>query len=383
MERRTLLKAGLSSAAILVSNSTFSQVIPPKPENSLLEGESLFSSKINRSLFEGTAGNPFQDMPRSSFGSIQVGTKLYFVGGHIGIYHTYANGYFTGEFLEYDLINKTWLRLSSYPFPVQGLRLAADGNFLYAFGGFRYERGHDYQKWNLGETKWAAASDDSVYRFDLIRGTWSFVCQMPRRRSSNLLLKAGRRVFLLAGWDGTPSRRGDRSGVWHSAVDVFDLDEQGFIHWEKPLPSPVRRALTSAEYNGSLIMIGGLGRSSGGPPPHYDLVTKFDPQTGEYSDDLFPKLPAKLFSPGACWTGKWLVVAGGMDDQYKLFNTLHFCKPGSSVWTEASMKLPKGAMFPELYPTSENSVLVLGGHGDGLDEKDKLPLGMFLELEIA
>ncbi|MCW7538597.1 hypothetical protein OOT46_12165 [Aquabacterium sp. A7-Y] len=324
----------------------------------------------------------FEQPPRSSFAQARAGDKVYVLGGHVGRYHTYPAANFSDELLEYELSTRSWRRLSRYPFAVQGLRMLATRDYLYAFGGFRYERGLDYPDWRPEEVGWPAVSDDSVFRYDIRRDRWSFVCQMPRRRSSNVLLHSGNRAFLVAGWDGTPRRRGDRSGSWHEAIDVFDLKEQAFVPWDQPMVPPLRRALASAEYGGRLLLVGGLGEAAGGAPPHFDSVTEFNPSTGRFNDTSFPRLPARLFAPGACWTGKWLVVAGGMDDRYQLRDTVYLLSPGISGWIEAPVRLPRPAMFPELIVLGPTRVLVLGGHGDGEQPQDQLPLGLVVELPL-
>src|ERR1051326_8949357 len=226
MGRRTFLLQ-LGALGIAGSGDALAQVMAPNA----VPRATLEARRVRR-----LSAPTFSDPARSSFGHVRVGNKIYIVGGHQNIYHQYLPEDFTAEFLEYDLGTKNWRRLTSYPFPVQGLRLCEDGGWIYAFGGFRYEPAFEYNPWKPGEFMWAARSEDKVYRYNPKDNRWLYVCDMPRRRSSNVLLKQGRRAYLVAGWDGTLPKRGDRSGYWHQAIDVFDFDRQAFVPYDVTLP---------------------------------------------------------------------------------------------------------------------------------------------------
>jgi N-acetylneuraminic acid mutarotase len=320
----------------------------------------------------------FHDQPRSSFAWARVGDKLYVLGGHTGPFHDYPAAVFARELLEYDFVQESWRSLAAYPFGIQGLRMVHDGDSLYAFGGFRYSAAFDYSpNWRENEVHWSAVSDDEVYRYELKSDTWQHVTTMPRRRSSNVLLKRARKVYLIAGWDGTLRSRGNRSNpVFHTMVDVFDLDTLDFTPYDTEMPLPLRRALAGAEASGKLVLFAGLGSNPTGTPPLLDVSSVFDPAKNTFSDTEVPKLPVTLFSAGACFTGAKYVVAGGQTDlRGGLSDTVYTHTPGDADWKVAG-KLSQPAMFVEMMPVSPSRVLAFGGHGD------PDPLGLWEEISV-
>jgi hypothetical protein len=366
--RRKLLKFALAAPALHAFES-LAQVMPPR--------ESFTPRVQERIAKQASAIDPFRTVPRSSFGWAVAGRKLYILGGHLGEYHTYEREHFSNELLEYDLDAKSWRRLPDFPHGIQGQRLAAVGGHLYSFGGFIYDAAFDYSpQWN-NDVHWSARSEDHVYRYDISRGRWSRVTHMPHRRSSNAMLVAGNRVYLVAGWDGTPKIRGDRNGVFHAMVDVFDVAREEFVPYDIAL-QPSRRALGGCEMNGKLALLGGLGPAVGGPPPLLDTATVFDPVANSFSDAAIPKLKETLFSAGACFTGRFLVVAGGQPGlAAPLSDKIYVWEPGTKDWRLAAAKLPAAAMFVELLALSPTQVLAFGGHGE------PYPLGLWEVLDVS
>lgn len=310
-------------------------------------------------------------MPRSSFGLARAGDRLFVMGGHTGIFHEYLSANFTNETLELYIPTRKWRRLAPMPVPLQGFRAVVHGGFVYSFGGFRYDSAFDYGNWGPHEIKWAARSDDRVFRYDIARDTWSFLTTMPRRRSSNEVFKVGTKVYLVAGWDGTPKRRGDRA-AFIEAVDVFDLATEQFLPNDAMLlRSPLRRAAASCEFEGKLVLLGGIGQTNDSITPVVPNVTVFDPVTGMFDDRAIPSLTsapcldAGLFSPGACVLGDRIVVAGGNPSiqSYPSKRILTW-KKGDTKWTESNTTLSAGASFLDLVPLSGNRALIVGGHGD-------------------
>jgi hypothetical protein len=179
MNRREFLLA--SAATLLLTESSQAQVTPPE---------------WNFDLFPfGRRGVPkgkgFLEAKRSSFGWVVHGQKLYILGGHFGPFHDYPAEAFSDQLLEYDLVRRHWRELRPYPFPIQGLTITADGDFLYAFGGFRYSAAFDYSpNWKSSErVHWSARSEDLAFRYDIARNRWYPIESLPHRRSSNALIQ--------------------------------------------------------------------------------------------------------------------------------------------------------------------------------------------------
>lgn len=373
MKRRSVLQ-GLSSLLAPWGINSYAQLTPA------VRGEITTRTQTERVNAPGL--NPFLQPARSTFAWAATNDRIYILGGHVGEYHDYPSVHFTPDFLEFDLRQRSWRRLASYPFPVQGIRMVQDKESIYAFGGFRYSSAFDYSpNWRVDaqgreEVHWSAVSDDEVYRYDMRRDRWQHMTTMPRRRSSNIVHVQGRRVYLIGGWDGTLLKRNNRATpVFHSMVDVFDLDRQEFIPFDVEVPDPVRRAFSAAAFDGKLAMFGGLGRNLAGPPPLLDTVTVFDPATSTFSDSVIPKLPTALFSPGACFTGTKFVVAGGQPTFSTISQKVYTFTLGDALWREAA-PLSQPAMFIELHPISADRVLAFGGHGN------PNPLGLWEEIAV-
>lgn len=329
----------------------------------------------------------FFSEPRASFGHTRVRDTLYIVGGHLKGYHDYLADHFTDQFLSYDLKAKKWKRLRPYPFPVQGLRLAEHKGWIYAFGGFHYEAAFDYSPdWMPpatpnanGEIHWSARSTDQVFRYKIgqDKAGWQLVCHMPRRRSSNLIIKNGNRIFQVAGWDGTLKERigldvTRQPKEFHRMIDVFDTEKLAFVPYSTNIAEPVRRALTSADINGKLALIGGLDTM--GKPIRQTTV--FDPANNTFDDTAIPPLKYGLFSAGACFTGKKLVVAGGMKGGPPPWESdIQIWVPGTPDWQTVA-KLSKPSIFIELLPLGPDRVLAFGGFGTSS------PAGMFEEIAV-
>ncbi len=348
------------------ANSAFAQVTPPisKRKSRRL---SRFSSQAPATA-QGTG--PYFQNPRASFGHAKIGDDVYFVGGHTGGFHCYPSDRFTDDVLAFNIKTGAWRQLPKYPFPVQGLRLAATQDSLFAFGGYRYEPAFHFVGCNVDSNglseqmkdTFSARSDDQVFRFDVAAGQWEPFAQMPRRRSSNAIIAVGQRIYLVAGWDGTPPvRRG--KGRFHASIDVLDLNDHKFVPYDSTLTFQTRRALASADWNGKMVLVGGLSETT--PPSSIADVTVFDPTTGRFSEGAFPKLADQRFAPGACFTGKFLVVAGGLSMQNGLLDSIVFASAGSG-WKTNAVKLERPAMFVELVPINETTVIAVGAYGEEL-----------------
>jgi hypothetical protein len=271
--------------------------------------------------------------------------------------------------------------------------------WILAFGGFTYDAAFDYsppfpRPWvdpfapNGDALKWAARSDDRVYRYNTRTGAaWELVATMPHRRSSNILFVSGRKVFLLYGWDGTPSRRRDYDGRFLEGVDVFDLDKLQFEASDTAISAPPRRALTSGVWNGKLVILGGIADND---EPVLN-ATVFDPTQigigrGPFSDQSLPRLPTTMFSPGACFTGDRFAIAGGSPgpgQENGPWNRVYTLKPGDSDWILSPKRLSQPVTFVELVPISTSRVLALGGHLGGNPFKPPVcPAGLWEFIDL-
>ena len=297
-------------------------------------------------------GPSFPAPLRSSLGAIEHEGKIYLCGGHAGAEHTYPPESFTDTLQVFDVASGHWKALAPRPHKAHGFQLAAKGKYLYAFGGFAYE-GSTRPKW-----KSLAVID----RYDIERDLWETIGELPRRRSSNVAVTVGTKVFLIGGWDATPKKPGDAEGTFHSEVDVFDLETEKVSRALWDLPLPLRRAFTAVSYEGQILLIGGLGVGAS----HFELlnhVTRIDPVSGAATN--LPPLPFATFAPAAGVLGNQLVIFGGMfktgPADYEYVSHVYALDLRENTWRHTGRYLSETKGFSQVVPFADG-LAVIGGH---------------------
>ena len=309
---------------------------------------------------------PFIGNPRSSFGTVSHNGKLYLCGGHQGAEHTYPPESFTDMFIVYDSESNSWKELAPRPVKAHGFQLAAYGNYIYAFGGFAYSA--DYKP--------AWKSLDQIDRYDILTNQWVTIGKLFSPRSSNIAVQIDGKVYLAGGWDSTPKFPNDKDGTFLDAIEVFDLKTQKNELANYKLPLPLRRALTGIEYNGKILLIGGLGQGAS----HFELinnVTAINPVDG-YAQELSP-LPFPTFAPAAEILNNHLYVFGGMYKtgtmNYEYVSHIYDMNLLLSSWDHTGRCLKETKGFSQVFKMDEKTLGILGGHH--YFEGNDLPVSTF------
>jgi hypothetical protein len=313
-------------------------------------GETIFTQGVRAS---------FMEPMRSSFGTILHDGLLYMCGGHQGPEHTYPKESFTDNFNVYDKRINNWRELAPRPAKAHGYTLAANGNYIYAFGGFAYNEG----------TKPAWKSIDTIDRYDIRTNTWTTIGKLSKPRSSNIAATVGDKVYLVGGWDATPKAPNDFEGTFHSSVDVFDLKTETVSVAPYQMPLPLRRAFTGVEYKDQILLVGGLGVGSS----HFELisnVTLMDPKTGIATE--LPKLPFATFAPAAETIGDELFVFGGMfktgEMNYEYVSHIYGFNFEDQTWRHTGRYLKESKGFSQVFKMDNRTIGILGGHRYYLNE---------------
>lgn len=313
-------------------------------------GETKFTQGIRAS---------FMEPMRSSFGTIMHQGLLYMCGGHQGPEHTYPKESFTDNFNVYDKRINNWRELAPRPIKAHGYTLAAKGNYIYAFGGFTYSENH--------KPNWKSV--DTIDRYDVRTNTWTTVGKLTKPRSSNVAVTIGDKVYLVGGWDSTPKSNNDYDGTFHSSIDVFDLTTETISPAPFEIPRPLRRAFTGIEYQGQILLVGGLGQGAS----HFDLISKvtlLDPKTGIATE--LPELPFATFAPAAETIGNELFVFGGMfktgDMAYEYVSHIYGYNFDSQEWRHTGRYLKESKGFAQVFKYDNRTIGVLGGHRYYLNE---------------
>lgn len=296
---------------------------------------------------------PFMEPMRSSFGTIQHNGLLYMCGGHQGPEHTYPEESFTDNFNVYDKRINAWRELAPRPQKAHGYTLAAKGNYIYAFGGFTFSANH--------KPGWKSIT--TVDRYDIRTNTWTTVADLVKPRSSNVSVTVDDKVYLIGGWDSTPKSNNDYEGTFHNTVEIFDLNTEKVSLAPYQMPAPLRRAFTGVEYDGKILLVGGLGQGAS----HFDLisnVTLMDPKTGISSE--LPKLPFATFAPAAEVIGNELFVFGGMfktgEMSFEYVSHIYGFNFDNSEWRHTGRYLKESKGFAQVFKMDNRTIGILGGH---------------------
>jgi hypothetical protein len=128
--------------------------------------------------------------PRSSFGHVKIGTKIYIAGGHTGAYHVYEpESQFSNEVHVFDFTINHWAPLAAMPLRIQGFRMYNKGDYIYAFGGYTYDASAKYG------TSYTAKTIATIQRYSITGDRWEVIGLMPRPRSSYHRHRAKSTVF--------------------------------------------------------------------------------------------------------------------------------------------------------------------------------------------
>ncbi len=296
---------------------------------------------------------PFIGNARSSFGTVFHNEKLYMIGGHQGQEHTYPPESFTDTTIVYDQKTNKWTELAPRPHKAHGYQVVANGNYIYAFGGFAYSTEH--------KPNWKSL--DVIDRYDIEKNEWTTIGKLTTPRSSNQSIVVGNKVYLIGGWDSTPTKPNDYEGTFLAAVDVFDLGTETISEAPYTMPLPLRRAFTAVEYQGKMLLIGGLGQGSS----HFDLINKLtlvDPETGASKE--LTEMPFATFAPAAGVIGDELFVFGGMfktgEMNYEYVSHIYAFNFKTKQWRHTGRSVNETKGFSQVFNISENTLGILGGH---------------------
>ncbi len=303
--------------------------------------------------------------PRSSFGVATLGNRIYVVGGHQGHEHTYPPESFLTNLEYYDLGTKGWGTLAPRPRAAHGYGVTAVEKvvggkvkrYLYAFGGFAYSANH--------KPKWKSISE--IDRYDIDENRWETVGNLLQPRSSNIVAKVGTKVYLIAGWNGTPKFANDADGVFHRSIEVFDTETEKVSLAPFETPLPLRRALSGYVEGDEVILFGGISEGA----DHFSLidnVTALNVKTGESRE--LAKLPFATFAPAAASLNGDLYVFGGMfrlkatppeKDEFFYVNHIYRLKKRARVWEHTGRYVDGARGFSMVLPVGDG-LGILGGH---------------------
>ncbi len=282
--------------------------------------------------------------PTSSFGGAVDAGWLYIYSGHVGGEHEHSSENLSPRFQKLNLADtsKGWHDLPGGT-PLQGVPLVANLGKLYRVGGLSARN-------KSGEAE-DLHSVASAQVFDVARGEWSDLPDLPVARSSHDAAIVGNKLYIVGGWTLAGE---DKS--WIDSALVLDLSQPTTGWREIAKPPFQRRALAVASHQGKIYAIGGMDSQN----KTSQQVDIYDIAKDQWSAG--PPLPTegrmKAFGASAWGTGSpnngEALFACGTD------GLLFKLTEDGSEWVSAG-KLDQGRFFHRLLPGPDRTLLIVGG----------------------
>jgi N-acetylneuraminic acid mutarotase len=277
-----------------------------------------------------TRNAPRSPEPRTEAGVLQIGSKIYEIGGF-----TAAGG--TGSFFPltrhvhvYDMATRTWKQLASLPGAAAGNHAGAatDGKYIY---------------WVAGQTEATyGAGTKTTWRYDIANNSWSQFADLPA-------IRYGGAAFVANGWLHFVG--GDKSDRTTPATD----------HWAINLSNPsggwVRKAsipvaadhMSHAIVNGKVYLIGGehghegLNGTSGGTYIQHKNVYAYDPSNDTWTRKADLPTAISHTEGETLVINNRIVVIGGLLDGGSPNQTsrVQVYDPATNTWKTLATRYPK------------------------------------------
>lgn len=277
--------------------------------------------------------------PTSSFGAVALDGWLYVYGGHVVPTHSYSTESGSGRFHRLRLGGGTaWEALPGGP-KLQGMNLAAHGQYVYRVGGMEAR--------NTPGAKPDLHSVAEVARFDPPSQNWDRLPPLPEGRSSHDVVAVGNRLYVVGGWN----MQGGSRSEWAETVATIDL-AQAAPAWSTIAQPFKRRALVAATLDARVYVIGGID--------HTDkvqlTVNVLDTTTATWSEGPpLPKGAINGFSPAAAVHAGRLYVSVGDGG-------LHRLSSDGASWEPVSKGTPR---IVHRMVVDGDRLLILGGASKG------------------
>lgn len=281
---------------------------------------------------------PNLDPPVTSFGAAIAGDYAYVYGGHLGEAHHYSTEGQSARFARLNLKQPSqWEELAAVP-KRTGLAMVPYQGKLIRVGGFEAR--------NKGEEKEHLVSVADVASYDPATKTWTELTALPQGRSSHDAVVIGNSLYVVGGW----SMNGEEKTVWQDDALVADLTQQPLVWQALPQPTFHRRAVSVGEWQGQLVVVGGM-QQKGGPT---QSTAFYNPSTKAWSDG--PAVQGNAmdgFGSSAFAVGDTLYVSTMSGKLQRLSHD------GQRFDTVAQLAHPR--FFHRMLPTAEGQLLFIGG----------------------
>lgn len=277
-----------------------------------------------------TRNGPRSPVPRTEAGVIQIGSKVYAIGGFTAEGGTGTFFPLTRRVHVYDMADKTWSELASLPSQAPGNHsgIATDGSNIYVVAG------------QVGDTY--GAGTNTAWKYDIANNQWTSFPSLPE-------VRFGGGAFVVNGW------------LHYVAGDQADRETPTDDHWAINLSDPnggwIRKAsilqpgdhATHAELNGKIYFFGGehghhgLGPNDENGYVQHDYVFAYDPLTDQWTQkNNMPLGFSHAEGTTVVINGKAIFIGGlltGGDPN--ISNRVYVYSPNNDSWSLLSTRFPK------------------------------------------
>ena len=279
----------------------------------------------------------------TSFGATALDDAIYAFGGHTGSAHSYSREEQFNRLIRWDLNSgKSWETIAEGP-RVQGNALVAFESSVILVGGFTAE--------NAKGEESRLVSQSSVQKFDLNRGQWTNLPNLPEPRSSMDATVLDGFLYVVGGWSmtGDSSETKWLKTAWRLPLNDFQSNLQ--VKWQ-PIAAPPfqRRALAVVSHAGRVFAIGGMN-AEGGPTTE---TCAYDPSSNTWQVlGSIVGVPMNGFGAAATELNGTLIVST-VDGSIQEFDDTN------RTWSVIG-QAPTGRFFHRMLPVSKYSIGIFGG----------------------
>lgn len=244
---------------------------------------------------------------RVESGVVQLGNKLYVMGGFNGTYHSV-----TRRVDVLDLATRRWSRAADLPNSQTHAGAATDGRYIYWVSG------------QIGPLYSTNVTTDS-WRYDPTTNQWSKFVRVPKARFGGGLAYLNGRLHFFGGDDAT---RSDAQPD-HWTLNLADSNPT----WKPaaPLPFPGDH-LSHAVLNGKLYVFGGE-HDHGKTYAQHDYAFSYDPATNKWTRLADMPTPKSHFEGATVVINNKIYCIAGQIDWELLTGEVSVYDPASDRWS--------------------------------------------------
>lgn len=250
---------------------------------------------------------PYAPFGRAEPGVVQLGTKLYVMGGFFNSYDSVSE-----RVDVLDMNTKKWSRAATLPGAETHFGATSDGRFIYVVAG---------QKGPL----FSSNSTNAAWKYDPAKDQWTRWIDLPEERYGGALAYVDHAMHFIGG--DTTDRVTATNNHW---VLDFDHPENGWVA-AAPLPVATDHA-GHAVFDGKIYVFGGEHDHGRGYFQH-SATYSFDPATGKWTQLADMPTASSHFEGNVTIANGEIWVLGGQVDAQLLTDEVRSYNPTADRWT--------------------------------------------------